>query len=54
MIVSNVLETASGLSWEPMVMWRACRQMKHTSHKEHLEVKAIDCLDWCGVGCYDF
>ncbi|VVA35590.1 PREDICTED: lysine-specific demethylase JMJ25 [Prunus dulcis] len=48
-IVSNVLETASGLSWEPTVMWRACREMKHTRHKKHLEVKAIDCLDWCEI-----
>ncbi|XP_030506640.2 lysine-specific demethylase JMJ26 isoform X1 [Cannabis sativa] len=46
-IVSNVLETTSGLSWEPLVMWRACRQMNHTKHSKHLEVKAIDCLDWC-------
>ncbi|GMN52532.1 hypothetical protein TIFTF001_021675 [Ficus carica] len=46
-IVSNVLETTSGLSWEPLVMWRACRQMNHVKHGRHLEVKAIDCLDWC-------
>lgn len=50
-IVSNVLETASGLSWEPLVMWRACRQMQHAKHGQHLEVKAIDCLDWCEVSC---
>ena len=48
-IVSNVLETTSGLSWEPLVMWRACRQMQHAKHGKHLEVKAIDCLDWCEV-----
>lgn len=48
-IVSNVLETTSGLSWEPFVMWRACRQMNHIKHSRHLEVKAIDCLDWCEV-----
>ncbi|KAL6178734.1 hypothetical protein ACLB2K_050252 [Fragaria x ananassa] len=46
-IVSNALETGSGLSWEPLVMWRACRQMQHTKHGKHLNVKAIDCLDWC-------
>ncbi|XP_040996217.1 lysine-specific demethylase JMJ25-like [Juglans microcarpa x Juglans regia] len=46
-IVSNVLESASGLSWEPDVMWRAVRQMKHAKHGRELEVKAIDCLDWC-------
>ncbi|KAJ7954567.1 Lysine-specific demethylase JMJ25 [Quillaja saponaria] len=46
-IVTNVLECASGLSWEPLVMWRAFRQMKNTKHDSRLEVKAIDCLDWC-------
>ncbi|RDX93087.1 Lysine-specific demethylase JMJ25, partial [Mucuna pruriens] len=46
-IVSNVLECTSGLSWEPLVMWRAFRQMTNTKHEQHLDVKAIDCLDWC-------
>ncbi|XP_022938431.1 lysine-specific demethylase JMJ25-like [Cucurbita moschata] len=46
-IVSNVLENTSGLSWEPLVMWRAFRQITHTKHGQQLEVKAIDCLDWC-------
>ncbi|CAK9311523.1 unnamed protein product [Citrullus colocynthis] len=46
-VVSNVLETTSGLSWEPLVMWRAFRQITHTKHGQQLEVKAIDCLDWC-------
>ncbi|KAL6279270.1 hypothetical protein ACE6H2_016151 [Prunus campanulata] len=48
-IVSNVLETTNGLSWEPLVMWRACRQMKHMKHGRHLDVKTIDCLDWCEI-----
>lgn len=48
-VVSNVLETTSGLSWEPLVMWRAFRQITHTKHGQQLEVKAIDCLDWCEV-----
>ena len=48
-IVSNVLETTTGLSWEPLVMWRACRQMNHAKHGRHLEVKVLDCLDWCEV-----
>ncbi|CAJ2630944.1 unnamed protein product [Trifolium pratense] len=46
-IVSNVLECTSGLSWEPLVMWRAFRQISNTKHKSLLDVKAIDCLDWC-------
>ncbi|CAK7340330.1 unnamed protein product [Dovyalis caffra] len=45
-IVSNVLETASGLSWEPMVIFR---QIKHEKHGMLLDVKAIDCLDCCEV-----
>ncbi|KAH8507859.1 hypothetical protein H0E87_010131 [Populus deltoides] len=48
-IVSNVLETASGLSWEPMVMWRAFRQIKHEKHGTLLDVKAIECLSCCEV-----
>ncbi|XP_051124201.1 lysine-specific demethylase JMJ25-like [Andrographis paniculata] len=49
-IVSNVLETTKGLSWEPMVMWRAFRQIKNDKHKQLLDVEAINCLDWCQVG----
>lgn len=49
-IVSNVLECTSGLSWEPLVMWRAFRNMTSTKHNQHLEVKVLDCLDWCEVG----
>ncbi|CAL9161327.1 unnamed protein product [Musa hybrid cultivar] len=44
-IVTNVLETTSGLSWEPMVMWRAFRQITNIKHGQHLDVTAIDCLD---------
>ncbi|XP_022757560.1 lysine-specific demethylase JMJ25-like isoform X2 [Durio zibethinus] len=50
-IVRNVLEKTSGLSWEPMVMWRAFRETgAHVKFKEETRsVKAIDCLDWCEV-----
>lgn len=48
-IVTNVLGTTLGLSWEPMVMWRAFRQIKNTEHDTLLEVTAINCLDWCEV-----
>ncbi|KAG2331124.1 hypothetical protein Bca52824_002304 [Brassica carinata] len=50
-IVRNVLEKTSGLSWEPMVMWRACREMdpKVKCKDEAKSVKAVDCLDWCEV-----
>ncbi|KAK6157984.1 hypothetical protein DH2020_005298 [Rehmannia glutinosa] len=46
-IVSNVLETTLGLSWEPMVMWRAFRQIKNLEHDTLLDVTALNCLDWC-------
>ncbi|CAH8335123.1 unnamed protein product [Eruca vesicaria subsp. sativa] len=50
-IVRNVLEKTSGLSWEPMVMWRACREIdpKVKCKEEAKAVKAVDCLDWCEV-----
>jgi len=51
-IVRNVLEKTSGLSWEPMVMWRACREMdpkRKGTEEETTKVKALDCLDWCEV-----
>ncbi|RWW66610.1 hypothetical protein BHE74_00026011 [Ensete ventricosum] len=49
-IVRDVLELTSGLSWEPLVMWRALRE-RTVSKKapEKFAVKAIDCLDWCEV-----
>ncbi|KAK7387329.1 hypothetical protein VNO78_28050 [Psophocarpus tetragonolobus] len=47
-IVRNALELTTGLSWEPMVMWRAMRELTYHGSK-HLNVKAIDCLDWCEV-----
>ncbi|OMO60073.1 Transcription factor, K-box [Corchorus capsularis] len=48
-IVNDVLENTFGLSWEPMVMWRAFRQITNTKHDIQLDVKAIDCLDWSEV-----
>lgn len=60
-IVRDVLELTSGLSWEPMVMWRALREKKLAEKaSERLTVKAIDCLDWCEVSfeshacCYGY
>ncbi|XP_045807703.1 lysine-specific demethylase JMJ25-like isoform X2 [Trifolium pratense] len=46
-IASNVLECSFGLSWEPLVMWRAFRQITNSKHDVHLDVKAVNCLDWC-------
>ncbi|XP_073155083.1 lysine-specific demethylase JMJ27-like [Henckelia pumila] len=45
-IVNDVLETTFGLSWEPMVMWRAFRQITHAKHEKLLDVSAINCWDW--------
>lgn len=48
-IVRDVLKTTFGLSWEPMVMWRAFRQVKDENKPHQLDVIAINCLDWCEV-----
>ena len=48
-IVSNVLSATRGLSWEPMVMWRAFRQVKDRKRDRLMDVDAINCLDWCEV-----
>jgi [histone H3]-dimethyl-L-lysine9 demethylase len=53
-IVSDVLHLTSGLSWEPLVMWRALREKKTNGdvEDEHFAVRALDCLDWCEVRSY--
>ncbi|KAK2408432.1 lysine-specific demethylase JMJ25 [Trifolium repens] len=48
-IVSNVLECTSSLSWEPLVMWSAVRRRRKSKNNSLYDVKAIDCLDWCEV-----
>ena len=49
-VVSGVLQLTSGLSWEPMVMWRALRERtKGKAEDEQFAVVALDCLDWCEV-----
>lgn len=48
-IVRNVLETTCGLSWDPMVMWRAFVGARRILKEEAHKVKAIDCLEWCEV-----
>ncbi|XP_020960672.1 uncharacterized protein LOC107605295 isoform X3 [Arachis ipaensis] len=49
-IVSNVLERTSGLSWEPLVMWRAFRLTNMGKGNQHLDMKALDCLNWAQQG----
>lgn len=44
-IVSDVLNTAYGLSWEPAVMSRAIQEMK----SQPVNMIALNCLDWCEV-----
>lgn len=48
-IVRNVHDFTNGLSWEPMVMWRAFRELTRTKGSSDLIVTAVDCLDWCEV-----
>ncbi|XP_047078912.1 lysine-specific demethylase JMJ25-like [Lolium rigidum] len=48
-IVHDVLELTSGLSWEPMVMWRALREQKDKNTDERLTVNALECLAWSEV-----
>ncbi|KAM7262780.1 hypothetical protein ACFE04_000463 [Oxalis oulophora] len=49
-IVQNVLENSSGLSWEPTVMLRAlCEKVNAPSSSDMSEVRAIDCLVNCEV-----
>lgn len=48
-IVSNVLEKTYGLSWDPYVMWRACREVSNRKRGARLNVVATNCLSWCEV-----
>ncbi|XP_021889066.1 lysine-specific demethylase JMJ25-like isoform X2 [Carica papaya] len=49
-IVRDVLENTSGLSWEPLVIWRAlCENVDSSTSSSMSEVKAIDCLAGCEV-----
>ncbi|KAL4388851.1 hypothetical protein GQ457_09G001230 [Hibiscus cannabinus] len=49
-VIWNTLTNSSGLSWEPMVMWRAlCENGNSGMSLEMSEVKAIDCLAGCEV-----
>ncbi|WVZ78227.1 hypothetical protein U9M48_025975 [Paspalum notatum var. saurae] len=48
-IVRDTLELTSGLSWEPMVMWRALREKRDKKTDERLSVIALECLTWCEI-----
>ncbi|KZV20720.1 hypothetical protein F511_30481 [Dorcoceras hygrometricum] len=49
-IVRNVLDQTSGLSWEPLVMLRALSEHKDGRTSSRMsDVKAIDCLAGCEV-----
>lgn len=55
LFVRNVLEGTSGLSWEPMVMWRAlCDNTEATTHSMMSTMKAIDRLACCEVSSINF
>lgn len=52
-IVRDVLKQGTGLSWEPMVMWRVlCENVVSDISSKMSEVKAIDCLANCEVWSY--
>jgi len=46
-IVRDTLALTSGLSWEPMVMWRALREKRDS--QDRLSVIALECMTWCEV-----
>ncbi|KAK6127552.1 hypothetical protein DH2020_038710 [Rehmannia glutinosa] len=46
-VVRDVLKLTSGLSWDPMVMWRAVREILIKRGSSDLMVTAVDCLDSC-------
>lgn len=53
-IVNEVLSssTSSGISWDPMVLWRAFQNTtKGSNHPQSYayEVKAVNCFDWSEV-----
>ncbi|XP_071742551.1 lysine-specific demethylase JMJ29-like isoform X2 [Rutidosis leptorrhynchoides] len=49
-IVRKTLDRTPGLSWEPMVMWRAlCEHVDPSVSSKMSQVKAIDCLAGCEV-----
>ncbi|XP_020550775.1 lysine-specific demethylase JMJ25-like isoform X2 [Sesamum indicum] len=48
-VVRDVLKLTSGLSWDPMVMWRAFRKISIKRGSSDLMVTAVDCLDSCEV-----
>ncbi|XP_024400800.1 lysine-specific demethylase JMJ27 isoform X2 [Physcomitrium patens] len=46
-IVRNVMESATGLSWEPLTMWRALREQTRGKCKDDSKtVRAVDCSNW--------
>ncbi|KAI3970394.1 hypothetical protein MKX01_024041 [Papaver californicum] len=51
-IVRNVKELTSGLSWAPLVMCKALREKTNSrvmKGEGHLDVTAVNCMDWCEV-----
>ncbi|KAL8044937.1 hypothetical protein ABFX02_08G078600 [Erythranthe guttata] len=46
-IVPDVLSRTTGLSWEPLVMWRGCRKSRRTDDARILEFSVTNCVNWC-------
>ncbi|KAL2622811.1 hypothetical protein R1flu_003016 [Riccia fluitans] len=45
-IIRDVLAKTTGLSWEPLVMWRALRDKKVKDYDDANYVKVLNCSDW--------
>ncbi|KAG6551804.1 hypothetical protein Mapa_006621 [Marchantia paleacea] len=45
-IIRDVLAKTTGLSWEPLVMWRALRDKKVKDQDEAKFVKVLNCMNW--------
>ncbi|BBN12043.1 hypothetical protein Mp_5g16950 [Marchantia polymorpha subsp. ruderalis] len=45
-IIRDVLAKTTGLSWEPLVMWRALRDKKVKDQDEGKFVKVLNCMNW--------
>ncbi|KAL7152960.1 hypothetical protein ABFS83_04G133500 [Erythranthe nasuta] len=46
-IVPNVLSRTTGLSWEPLFMWRGCRKSRRTNDVHIMVFSVTNCVNWC-------
>ncbi|KAK6154679.1 hypothetical protein DH2020_008927 [Rehmannia glutinosa] len=48
-IVRNVLRSATGLCWDPVIMFCSYMENKSSESRDEDGLKARNCLDWCEV-----